>query len=218
MKKMGKLIALEGPDTSGKTTTINKLKAALPIIFENETFVFTREPGNLLRDGFNASEKIRVKLLTDETLTDYNQAKLFAIARKYHIDDVITKLKEGKNVIMDRFILSSLVYQGMKIGYDEVISLNRSALLKLKKENIEIHNIVLYLNKSIYNERISNKEKDAMELVDEETINSRLDFHSNVSFLKSLNVGQIYHVNANKKIDDTVIQTLNYIDKILKNN
>lgn len=218
MKKMGKLIALEGPDTSGKTTTINKLKAALPIIFENETFVFTREPGNLLRDGFNTSEKIRKRLLTDESLTDLNQAKLFAMSRKYHVDDIIKELKKGNNVIMDRFILSSLVYQGMKIGYDKVLLLNQPALIKLEKENIKIHNIVLYLNKSIYNERISNKKKDAMELVDDETINARLDFHANIPFLKGLNIGEIYAVNANEKIDDTVIQTLNYIFEILKNN
>ena len=218
MKKMGKLIALEGPDTSGKTTTINKLKAALPIIFENETFIFTREPGNLLRDGDNASEKIRKRLLTDESLTDFNQAKLFAIARRYHIKDIIKKLKEGKNVITDRFILSSLVYQGMTIGNDKVLSLNNDVLLQLKNENIDIHNIVLYLDKSIYNKRISNKKKDAIELVDEETINARLDFHANEHFLKELNIGKIYHVDANKKIDDTVMQTLKYIYEILREN
>ncbi len=218
MKKMGKLIALEGPDTSGKTTTINKLKAALPIIFENETFIFTREPGNLLRDGNNSSEKIRKTLLTDESLTSLDQAKLFAIARKYHIKDIIEKLKEGKNVITDRFILSSLVYQGMTIGNNKVLSLNNDILLKLKNENIDIHNIVLYLDKSVYNKRISNKKKDAMELVDEETINARLDFHANEHFLKELNIGKIYHVDANKKIDDTVMQTLKYIYEILREN
>lgn len=215
--KMGKLIALEGPDTSGKTTTINKIKAALPIIFENETFVFTREPGNLLTSK-NVSEKIRQKLLTDKSLTAYEQAKLFASARVLHVRDIIKALEEGKNVITDRFILSSLVYQGLEIGVDKVIELNRQPLSMIENNNVKIHNIVLYLNKDTYNKRISNKEKDAMELVDEKIIDKRLDFHTDLQFLKQLNIGEIYHVNANKTIDDTVVQTLKYIFEILKNN
>lgn len=218
MKKMGKLIALEGPDTSGKTTTINKLKAALPIIFENETFIFTREPGNLLQGGNNSSEKIREILLRDESLTALDQAKLFASARACHVRDIVEELKKGNNVITDRFILSSLVYQGMTLGYDKVLSLNENILLKLKNENIDIHNIVFYLDKNTYEERMSNKKKDAMELVDEETINARLNFHADEHFLKALNIGNIYHVDANKKIDDTVMQTLKYIYEILREN
>ena len=129
--KMGKLIVFEGPDTSGKTTTINKLKTALPIIFEKESFIFTREPGNLIANSNNTSEKIRKILLTDSSLKPLKQAELFAIAREYHVKDIIRKLKAGKNVIVDRFILSSLVYQGIDLGYDKVISLNKSVLFEL---------------------------------------------------------------------------------------
>ena len=46
--KKGRLITLEGPDTAGKTTLVEKLKTALPIIYPDDTFLFTREPGNLL--------------------------------------------------------------------------------------------------------------------------------------------------------------------------
>ena len=102
--KMGKLIVFEGPDTSGKTTTINKLKTALPIIFEKESFIFTREPGNLIANSNNTSEKIRKILLTDSSLKPLKQAELFAIAREYHVKDIIRKLKAGKNVIVDRVI------------------------------------------------------------------------------------------------------------------
>lgn len=215
--KMGKLIVFEGPDTSGKTTTINKLKTALPIIFEKESFIFTREPGNLIANSNNTSEKIRKILLTNSSLKPLKQAELFAIAREYHVKDIIRKLKAGKNVIVDRFILSSLVYQGIDLGYDKVISLNKSVLDLLRKEKIEIHNIVLHINKDTYNKRMSRKEKDAMELVDEETINKRIAFHENLEFLEKLHIGKIYHVNANNHSEDTVMQTLNHIYGILNN-
>ena len=214
--KMGKLITFEGPDTCGKTTTINKLKTALPIIFENERFMFTREPGNLLsKRKNNTPEQIRYELLTNENLTTQEQAKLFAQARLYHVKDIIRELKKGKNVITDRFILSSLVYQGMEIGYDTVIEINKKALDMLKENEIEINNIVLHIDKSTYEKRISNRKKDAMEQVDEEIIDKRIDFHKDEEFLKNLNIGNIYQVNANNVSTNTVMQTLNHIPNIL---
>lgn len=84
--KKGRLITLEGPDTAGKTTLVEKLKTALPIIYPDDTFLFTREPGNLLYGEFNKSESIRERLLTDNTLTADEQAKLFAESRYYHTD------------------------------------------------------------------------------------------------------------------------------------
>lgn len=216
--KMGKLIVFEGPDTSGKTTTINKLKTALPIIFENEKFIFTREPGNLIRKGENASEKIRKRLLTDDTLTAYNQAKLFAIARKYHVKDIIKELKAGNNVITDRFLLSSIVYQGLELGKEKIMDLNKGTLELLSNENIEIHNIVLNINQKTYNNRMSRKEKDALEKVDDFIVDARLFFHSNKDFLEGLEIGKIYQVDANNTIEDTLIQSLNHINEILKDN
>ena len=64
---------------------------------------------------------------------------------------------------------------------------------------------------------MSRKEKDAMELVDEETINKRIAFHENLEFLEKLHIGKIYHVNANNHLEDTVMQTLNHIYGILNN-
>lgn len=216
--KMGKLIVLEGPDTAGKTTIINKLKTALPIFFEKENFIFTREPGNLIRPGENVCEKIRKRLLKDETLTPYNQAKLFAVARKYHVQDIIKELKKGNNVITDRFILSSIVYQGIDIGKDKVLDLNSQTLEILKDEEIEINNIVLHITKETYNKRMSKKTKDAMESVDEFTIDVRLYYHSDRECLEALNIGNIYQVDANNVVEDTLMQTLIHINTILKYN
>ena len=213
--RMGKLITFEGPDTCGKTTTINKLKTALPIIFENENFMFTREPGNLLIKGSNIPERIRYELLTNENLSTMQQAKLFAKARLYHIKDIIRELKKGRHVITDRFILSSLVYQGMEIGYDTVIEINKQALNMLKENDIEINNIVLHIDKETYQERISSRKKDAMELVDEETINKRIDFYINKESLNDLNIGNIYQIDANGMSNGTIIQALNHIQHIL---
>lgn len=216
--KTGKLIVLEGPDTAGKTTIINKLKAALPIFFEKESFIFTREPGNLIRPGENVCEKIRKRLLRDGTLTPYNQAKLFAVARKYHVQDIIKELKKGNNVITDRFILSSIVYQGIDIGKDKVLDFNSQVLEILKDEEIEINNIVLHITKETYEKRMSRKEKDALESVDQITVDARLYFHSNKEFLESLSIGNIYQVDANNVVEDTLMQTLIHINTILKDN
>lgn len=217
--KMGKLIAFEGPDTSGKTTIINKIKAALPIIYTKENFKFTREPGDLIDSNlYNASELIRCELLSNTKLTSLEQAELFAKSRYAHMKNIIKELKEGKNVITDRFLLSSLVYQGIEIGYDTVIEYNKDSLKLLEDNNIEIHNIVLHINKSTYNNRILKKEKDAMELVDKEIIDKRIDFHINKEFLEELSIGKIYQINANKHSEDSVMQALDHIYTILKNN
>ena len=86
---------------------------------------------------------------------------------------------------------------------------------KMKYMPIEINNIVLHIDKSTYEKRISNRKKDAMEQVDEEIIDKRIDFYKDEEFLKNLNIGNIYQVNANNVSTNTVMQTLNHIHNIL---
>lgn len=219
MLKKGRLITLEGPDTAGKTTLIEKLKTALPIIYSNETFLFTREPGNLLHGQYNKSETIRERLLTDNTLTADEQAKLFAESRYYHTIDIIKELNKGHNVITDRYLFSSIIYQGLELGFSKILTYNKETLKLLKENNIDINNLVLQISMETYEERMSKKEKDAIEDVEDKKICDRILYHN---IVKSVNedidnhLGVVYTIDANKTPSDVMIEALNYIHKIIR--
>lgn len=219
-KYRGKLIALEGPDTAGKTTLINKLKTVLPIIYPNETFLFTREPGNLLHCEFNQSENIRTRLLTDDSLTAEQQAELFAQSRYYHILDIIKELDKGNNVITDRFLFSSVIYQGLDLGFKAILKYNKDTLDLLKQNDIEINNIVLQITEETYKKRMSGRAiKDAMEDVNENKIIERINYHNIVRTINEdldNQLGNVYTINANDSQPDVVIEALNHINKIIR--
>ncbi len=119
---MGLFITLEGPEGSGKTTAAQRLIEEL----KNEGYdaILTREPG-----GSKIAEEIRNVILKKEnTALDKNaEALLFAASRRQHlVEIVLPALKEGKIVVCDRFIDSSLAYQGYarKLGIDNVLNVN----------------------------------------------------------------------------------------------
>ena len=120
-------ITFEGPDGSGKTTQINKLIKFLEE--SNVPFVFTREPGT---QHSKASKKIREILVDRENqIPPLTEAMLFAADRKMHLDQVILPaLKENKLVICDRYVDSSLAYQGAgrQLGIEKVKLLNEIAI------------------------------------------------------------------------------------------
>ncbi|MGG3799667.1 dTMP kinase [Metabacillus fastidiosus] len=121
----GLFITFEGPEGAGKTTILNML-------LRNNEFgkkvIFTREPG-----GIHIAEKIR-EVILDKNHTEMDartEALLYAAARRQHlVEKVIPALKDGKIVICDRFIDSSLAYQGYArgLGIDEVLSINEFAI------------------------------------------------------------------------------------------
>ena len=219
MMKKGRLITLEGPDTAGKTTLVEKLKIALPIIYPDNTFLFTREPGNLLHGKFNKSESIRERLLTDNTLTANEQAKLFAESRYYHTIEIIKELNKGNHVITDRYLFSSIIYQGLELGFSKILDYNKETLKLLKENNIDINNLVLQISIETYEERMSKKTKDAMEDVDNRMIRDRILYHNIVKTVnEDLNnhLGTVYTIDANKTPSDVVIEALNHIHKIIR--
>lgn len=215
----GRLITLEGPDTAGKTTLVEKLKTALPIIYPDDTFLFTREPGNLLYGEFNKSESIRERLLTDNTLTADEQAKLFAESRYYHTIEIIKELNKGNHVITDRYLFSSIIYQGLELGFSKILDYNKETLKLLKENNIDINNLVLQISIETYEERMSKKTKDAMEDVEDRMIRNRILYHNIVKTVnEDLNnhLGTVYTIDANKTPSDVVIEALNHIHKIIR--
>ena len=124
--KKGKFITFEGPDGSGKTTVGTAVTEKLQN--EGYTVRYTREPG-----GSEIAEEIR-GIILDPKNTDMDartEALLYAAARRQHlVDKVIPCLEEGISVISDRFVDSSLAYQGYArhIGAEDVMSINKFAI------------------------------------------------------------------------------------------
>ena len=112
----GLLIAFEGGDASGKTTQARRISELIGA-------VFTREPG-----GTEVGESLRELLLSPEIpLAFRTEALLMAASRAQLVEEVIRpNLETGKHVVSDRFLASSIVYQGYATGLpvDEVRGLS----------------------------------------------------------------------------------------------
>ena len=119
----GLFVAFEGVDRSGKTTQLQLLAQRLS---EKHEVLLTREPG-----GTPVAEAIRVLLLADDVqMSARCEALLFAAARADHVERTIRPaLERGAVVISDRFVDSSLAYQGVArgLGVDDVERINHWA-------------------------------------------------------------------------------------------
>ncbi|KXU13591.1 dTMP kinase [Streptococcus infantis] len=110
----GFLISLEGPEGAGKTSV---LEALIPVLEDRGVEVLTtREPGGVL-----IGEKIR-EVILDPSHTEMDpktELLLYIASRRQHlVEKVLPALAAGKLVIMDRFIDSSVAYQGFGRGLD----------------------------------------------------------------------------------------------------
>ncbi|EHB49622.1 dTMP kinase [Paenibacillus lactis] len=119
-------ITLEGGDGSGKTTMMGRLAAYMQ--GRSIPYLITREPG-----GIEIAEKIRSIILDPQhtSMDARTEALLYAAARRQHlVEKVEPALREGVTVLCDRFVDSSLVYQGYArgLGMEEVWSINRFAV------------------------------------------------------------------------------------------
>ena len=169
-------ITLEGPEGSGKTTAV---EAAVKKLQEmGYKIVRTREPG-----GTPIAEQIRNVILdkANTAMDGRTEALLYAASRRQHlVEKVWPALKEGKIVICDRYLDSSLAYQGgaRGLGIDEILNINLFAT-----ENTWPDLTLLFdIKPEIGLARISanaNREVNRLDL-------EKLDFHNKVrdSFLQ----------------------------------
>lgn len=123
---MGKFITFEGPEGSGKSTVILAVKDFLEK--EGYDIYTTREPG-----GCKIAEDIREIILdTENTEMDaHTEAFLYAASRSQHFNEkILPALKADKIILCDRFVDSSLAYQGHArgLGIDKVFDINKFAI------------------------------------------------------------------------------------------
>ena len=165
----GLFISLEGPDASGKTTQVRGITAALAA--RGIKYILTREPG-----GTELGECVRDMLLSHRypLMSKRTEMLLYAASRAQHVDEVIRpSLQDGKYVICDRFIDSSLIYQGLGLGLgiEEVFKVNMVATEGLLPDLT----IVLNLSAEQSLDRLSSKgELDRIE-------SRSLSYHQSVS-------------------------------------
>tara|TARA_B100002051_G_scaffold56920_1_gene52561 strand:- start:902 stop:1528 length:627 start_codon:yes stop_codon:yes gene_type:complete len=160
---IGKLITFEGIDGSGKSTQIKLISEKLNELgIEN---IIIREPG-----GTKVSEKIRDILLDNKNLINkFTETLLFLSSRSQLVNEVIIPaINKGVYVLCDRYIDSTVAYQGYGRGIDisKINSLNDMAVNKIYPDLTFIFDIEVKTSLK----RLESKHKDRMEQVDEKFI------------------------------------------------
>lgn len=158
----GKFIVFEGSDGSGKTTILNNVRKYLEE--NNIDYVLTREPG-----GTKISEGVRDILLSNDNkeMSPRTEALLYAASRAQHVDEIIKpNLEAGKLVISDRFVMSSLAYQGYgrELGYDNVKAINEFAIDDIKPDytiffNVDPITVLERKRKNVVADRLENEDE-----------------------------------------------------------
>lgn len=206
----GKFIVFEGGDGSGKSTTLEKI---YDFLVENGIeCIKTREPG-----GIKISEDIREIILdTQNTEMDRKtEALLYAAARRQHlVERVIPELEKGKIVLCDRFVYSSLAYQGYARGIDveEIFQINKFAI----GEYMPDINIFFDISPEVGLSRIEKNKDREVNRLDLE----KIDFHNRVREgyykLVEANRDEFVIINAEKSIDEVFNETKNIIMNFIK--
>jgi dTMP kinase len=204
------LITLEGVEGSGKSTLIQYLKELIESI--GKRVIVTREPG-----GIEISEQIRSVILdTENTKMDgRTEALLYAAARRQHlVERIIPALKEGYVVLCDRFIDSSLAYQGYArgLGIDEVLSINEFAIGSF------MPNLTLYLDldPQIGLSRIRKNKGREVNRLDLEEISFHLKVREGYEEVIKRFPDRIVRVDANQELDKVLSDTKQILLEKLK--
>lgn len=164
----GKFITFEGGECTGKTSIISELEKTLKD--KGYKVIVTREPG-----GIDIAEQIRSIILNPKNtkMTSETEALLYAASRTQHLKEkVIPALEEGYIVLCDRYLDSSLVYQGIArgLGRDSVLKINYFATKYMPDLTIFID-----VKPEIALKRLENRQ-GKVDRLDSET----LDFHKMV--------------------------------------
>ena len=175
---MGLFITIEGPEGSGKTTVAKKVVETL----QNEGYkvLYTREPG-----GVGIAEKIRDIILdvNNTNLDPRSEALLYAASRRQHLIEKVTPaLEKGYIVICDRFVDSSLAYQGHArgLGIDEIYNINLFAI----NDRFPDMTILLNIDPEVGLARIMKNRQDEVNRLDLEGMSFHKLVHEGYEIIK----------------------------------
>jgi dTMP kinase len=203
----GLFITFEGGEGSGKTSIITRLVPMLEKL--GQDVLTSREPG-----GVKIAEDIRNIILNPENtqMCYETEALLFAASRMQHLrEKVIPALESGKLVICDRYLDSSLVYQGYSrgLGFEKVMQVNAFALEYMPEKTFFID-----VKPSVGLERLKGREKS--DRLDKE----KLEFHDKIyqgyKELARLYPDRIVTINGERDIEEIVLDIYNQILSLLK--
>ena len=208
--KMKGFITFEGGECSGKTTIIN----AICKLFEEKKidYITTREPG-----GIMIAEKIR-DIILDPNNTDMTpecEALLYAASRMQHLSQkVIPAIRNNKVVLCDRFLDSSLAYQGYArgLGIDKVLNANAFALNYLPDLTIFID-----VTPEVALKRIENKDRNGKkDRLDLESINFHKRVYEGYHKLLERYPDRIVRIDGNNPLEKVIEDCVNVIFKYLE--
>ena len=203
----GMFISVEGSDGSGKTTQIKLLKEYL----ENRGYkiITTREPG-----GTSISEKIREVILDNgnREMDSKTEALLYAASRAQHVAQIIKPaLEQGKIVICDRFVDSSLIYQGIgrNLGIETIYELNKFAMGDI------IPHVTLLFEIDIDTSQKRKENRGNLDRLDSEKDSFHHKVYEGYKKLKELYPERIRTVDANGSIDDVHKNIIDIVECII---
>jgi len=189
-------IAIEGIDTAGKSTQINKLKEHFPYA------IITKEPG-----GTEVGKEIREIVLSTKAKSKKAEFLLFLADRAEHVKEVIEPNRD-KLIISDRSAISGIAYalvQG-EIEEKDLVSLNHFATNGIYPQKV----FLLYLTKEELEFRLSQKKLDGIELRGSAYL---LNIQKAIiEAAKLLNI-ELITIDAKKSIDEIRDEILNNIRK-----
>jgi dTMP kinase len=204
---MKNFITFEGGECSGKTTVIVELCKKLEEL--GISYISTREPG-----GIRIAEEIRSIILDiiNTAMTRECEALLYAASRMQHLSErVLPAIEAGKVVICDRFLDSSLAYQGYArgIGFDDVLRANSFALDYLPGLTIFID-----VTPDVALKRLSGRDKtDRLDL-------EKNDFHQRVyegyHEVMKMYPKRVVRIDGNQSLEDVVNDCINVVLNYLK--
>ena len=202
-------ITFEGPDGAGKSTIIKLVHEKL--LQDGFNIVLTREPG-----GTPIAEKIRDIILdnSNQALDARTEALLYAASRRQHlVEKIWPALKEGKVVLCDRFLDSSLAYQGggRNLGVENVLNINLFAT-----ENT-YPDLTLFFDVSpeVGLARVSKDKKRVADRLDNENENFHDKVYKTFKEIIEQNKKRIVVIDASKSIDEVVETTYKIIKEKL---
>ena len=201
----GLFITFEGCDGCGKTTVMNLVCQQL--IRKGYDILQTREPG-----GSTIAEEIRNIILDKKNILmdSRTEALLYAASRRQHLVEVVLPaLKENKIVICDRYLDSSLAYQGYarEIGIDEVMSINAFAIDKTFPQ------LTIYLDLTPEEglNRIAKNDQREVNRLDLEKLSFHQKVYDGYKILIDRYPDRIKVIDARKAIQEEVDECLNLI-------